>query len=225
MGQKLTQMQEKFCLNIFQGMSQREAYLKAGYSANMALSVIDVKASELAHNGKVVVRIQELRQKAEDASIADVKERKQILTEIARANMANFVEVGQDGAWFNIDETNLNNRAIQSVQSKTVLGKEGADDAVFIRVNLHDPTKAIDLLNKMDKVYSEASVFNINQNIQNVEARIANFNAEAVAKAILEAAKLGLVPAVFGGNGHGEDTDVLSPSTDIQATAVPESED
>jgi phage terminase small subunit len=165
---RLTQKQETFCLNVFQGMSQREAYLKAGYSANMALSVIDVKASELANHGKVSVRIQELRQKAEDATIADVKERKQILTEIARANMTNFVEVGQDGAWFNIDETNLNNRAIQSVQSKTVLGKDGADDAVFIRVSLHDPTKAIDLLNKMDKLYAEGVPVNIDNRQVNI---------------------------------------------------------
>ena len=58
-----------------------------------------------------------------------------------------------------------------------------------------------------------------------IGVRHVNFNADAVAKAILEAAKLGLVPAVFGGNGHGEDPDVLSSPTDIQTTTIPEPQD
>ena len=153
----LTQKQETFCVKYFQLGNATEAALIAGYSPKYCAT----NTPKLLNNTKVQIRIQELRQKVEDASVMDVLERKQILTEIARANMINFVEVGQDGAWFNIDSTNLNNRAIQSIQSKTVLGKEGADDAVFIRVNLHDPTKAIDLLNKMDKLYSDGALVNI----------------------------------------------------------------
>ena len=155
MRKRLTQKQTTFALNIFKGMSQREAWKEAGYSTRYPIAHIDRDASLLANSPKILQRLQELNKRTEDASVMDVLERKQVLTEIGRANMINFVEVGQDGAWFNIDETNLNSRALQSVQSKTVLGKDGADDAVFIRVNLHDPTKAIDLLNKMDKLYSD----------------------------------------------------------------------
>ena len=57
-----------------------------------------------------------------------------------------------------------------------------------------------------------------------VEAKFAVFDAKDVAGAIVEAIRLGLNPAVFGGNGHGEDASILPSSTDIQATAVPESE-
>ena len=153
----LTQKMETFCVKYFELGNAAEAARLANYSPRTA----DVIGRENLQKPAIQARIQELRQKVEDASVMDVLERKQILTEIARANMIDFVEVGQDGAWFNIDGTNLNNRAIQSIQSKTVLGKEGADDAVFIRVNLHDPTKAIDLLNKMDKLYSDGAQVNI----------------------------------------------------------------
>lgn len=153
----LTQKQETFCVNYFELGNATEAALIAGYSPKTVRFI----ASENLTKPNIQARIQELRQKVEDASVMDVLERKQVLTEIARANMIDYVEVGQDGAWFNIDKTNLNNRAIQSIHSKTVLGKDGADDAVFIRVNLHDPTKAIDLLNKMDKLYSDGAQVNI----------------------------------------------------------------
>jgi len=161
MAKRLTQKQETFTLNIFQGMTQREAWKQAGYSTNYPIAHIDRDASLLANSPKILQRFEELREKSESAAVMNVQERKEVLTEIGRANMINFVEVGQDGAWFSIDKTNLNNRALQSVQSKTVIGKDGASDAVFIRVNLHDPTKAIDLLNKMDKIYSEGSVVNV----------------------------------------------------------------
>lgn len=163
MKDKLTQKQENFCLNVFQGMSQREAYIQS-YKPNYAITTIDANASRLASNEKVLKRLSELREKAQNSKIASVIERKEILSEIARANMTNFVEVGQDGAWFNIDNTNLNSRAIQSVQSKTILGKDGADDAVFIRVNLHNPIDAIKELNKMDGVYAENTTVVNNDN-------------------------------------------------------------
>ena len=163
MKDKLTQKQENFCLNILQGMSQREAYIQS-YKPAYAITTIDANASRLASNEKVLKRLSELREKAQNNKIASVIERKEILSEIARASMTNFVEVGQDGAWFNIDNTNLNNRAISSVQSKTVVGKDGADDAVFIRVNLRDPIEAIKELNKMDGVYAENTTVVNNDN-------------------------------------------------------------
>jgi len=154
---RLTQKQETFCVKYFELGNATEAAIIAGYKPKTA----EVIASQNLRRVKIQERINELREEVKSAAIMSVEERMKVLTEIARASMIDFVEVGQDGAWFNIDKTNLNNRAIQSVQSKTVLGKDGADDAVFIRVNLHDPTKAIDLLNKMDKIYSEGTQVNI----------------------------------------------------------------
>ena len=80
----LTQKQETFCLNLFKGMSQREAYLHAGYSSNQSSDTIDRHACVLANSDKVVARREELDKKAEDKSVATVLERKQKLTEIIR---------------------------------------------------------------------------------------------------------------------------------------------
>ena len=99
---KLTQKQEMFCLFIFQGLSQRAAWEKAGYSTKYAPEIVDQNASRLANSTKVQARLIELRQKTEDASVMGVQERMQRLTEIARARLTDFMEMGQDGTWVNI---------------------------------------------------------------------------------------------------------------------------
>jgi len=151
----LTKKQDDFARYIFEGKTQREAWIKAGYSSKYPLAMVDSQACRLANKDKIKARVAEFNQMTVDASVATVLERKQILTELARGKLSDFVTVGADGAWFDIDGEKLNSRAIAGATSKTVLGKDGADDAVLIRVHLHDPTKAIDLLNKMDKLYSE----------------------------------------------------------------------
>ena len=90
------------------------------------------------------------------------------------------------------------------------------------KVKLHSPTQAIDLLNKMDKLYADGSIVNVNVN--HLEAKVVQFDAKEVARAILEAERLGLTPGILGGNGHSEDASLLSSSADLQATAIPESE-
>ncbi|MFC1972444.1 terminase small subunit, partial [Chloroflexota bacterium] len=51
-GDRLTPKQERFCLNLLKGMSQREAYIQAGYSGNQARDTIDNHAYQLAHRGE-----------------------------------------------------------------------------------------------------------------------------------------------------------------------------
>ncbi len=218
MERKLSQKQEKFCRKLFEGMTQRQAYVEAGYSSKMALATLDADASRLANSAKVLIRVEELRKKAEEASIMNVIERKQRLTEIARAKLTDFMELGQDGSWVNIGKETPNSGAIQEIHSRTEYDDNGAHPTVHTSVKLHDPTRAIDLLNKMDKLYGETTV-----NIDNrkVEAKVAIFDAREVARAILEAERLGLTPGVLGGNGHREDASVLPPPADIQATPVP----
>jgi len=84
MNRRLTQKQENFCLNLFKGMSQREAYIMAGYSPRQSPATIDRHAYELANTDKVLARWGELNKKAMDATMADVVERKQLLAKIAR---------------------------------------------------------------------------------------------------------------------------------------------
>ena len=58
---KLTAKQETFVQNVVSGMSQRKAYISAGYStANKTDNYLDVEASKLFNNPKVCLRYNEL---------------------------------------------------------------------------------------------------------------------------------------------------------------------
>ncbi len=216
---KLTQKQERFARNLFEGMYQRQAYVESGYSSKMALSTIDCNASVLAKNPKVLARIEELRKRAEDASVMTVLERKQRLTEISRARLTDFMELGQDGSWVNIGKETPQGAATQEIHSRTEYDENGAKPTVHTSIKLHDSMKAIDILNKMDKLYAEGGTINVDN--RKVEAKFAIIDPREVARAILEAEQLGLTPGLLGGNGHREDASVLPAPTDVQATPIP----
>ena len=171
MESKLTQKQERFTLLLFEGLSQREAWIKAGYSYKYALAIIDSNACQLSKTSKVQIRLAELRQKVEDASVMDVRERQQRLTEIARAKLTDFMELGLDGSWVNLGQETPHGGAIQEIHSTTKYDENGANPTVHTSVKLHDPMKAIDLLNRMDKIYSDSSVFVDNRKIEIYDAK------------------------------------------------------
>lgn len=149
----LTQRQETFCLKYFELGNASEASRLALYSPKTA----GVIGRENLQKPQIIARLQELRQKAEDASVMNVLERKQRLTEIGRAKLTDFMELGQDGSWVNIGEETPQGGAIQEIHSRTEYDEEGSKPTVHTSVKLHDPMKAIDLLNKMDKIYSDVT--------------------------------------------------------------------
>ncbi len=112
---KLTGKQERFCLNVFSGMRQHEAYLKAGYSANQLPAVIDVNATRLIRNPNCVLRLAELQSKAKSAKIMTVTERKERLTEIAQARLTDY----QTSDGITVDKASLNTGAIESLEVST----------------------------------------------------------------------------------------------------------
>ena len=66
---KLTPKQEKFVLGLIEGKSQRKAYIDAGYSTKgKSESYIDMQASTVAKNNKVLIRYEELRQEVAEQS-------------------------------------------------------------------------------------------------------------------------------------------------------------
>ena len=83
----LTQKQENFALNIYKGMTQREAWTQAGYSTNYAPELVDVHACNLAALDKVKLRLEELRQPTANAAIATVEERRERLSVFVRENI------------------------------------------------------------------------------------------------------------------------------------------
>ncbi|PTG39172.1 terminase [Staphylococcus chromogenes] len=66
---KLTHKQEQFVLGLIEGKSQRKAYIDAGYSTkNKSEAYIDMQASRMAKNDKVMSRYEELRQEVAEKS-------------------------------------------------------------------------------------------------------------------------------------------------------------
>lgn len=161
---KLTQRQETFCVKYFELGNATEAALIAGYSSKTVRHIASINLTKV----NIRARLQELRQKVEDASVATVIERKQILTELARGNLIDYQEVGADGGYLSIGRDSPNTRAISEITSRTEYDKDGVNAALITKVKLHSPSQAIDLLNKMDKLYTDGSTVNVNTHSINI---------------------------------------------------------
>jgi len=155
--ERLTQKQETFCLKYFELGNASEAARIAKYSPRTAAVI----GAENLLKPKIIERLQQLQRRVEDATVATVFERKQILTEIARGNLLDYQEVGADGAYISVGKESPNTRAVAELTSRTEYNDEGTDAAVITKVKLHNPVQAIDLLNKMDKIYAEGTNVNV----------------------------------------------------------------
>lgn len=145
------QAHEQFAQLIFKGASQTDAY-KTVFPGSCKWKVTAVygKASELA--GKVAGRIEWLRARSADAAICSVVERKRILSEIARGNVADYAVAGKDGVWINYGPESKNPRAVSMIKSRTT-----EDGGVITELKVRDPESAIDVLNKMDGIYKDGA--------------------------------------------------------------------
>ena len=76
--------QEIFCEEFVKSGNAAEAYKLAGYKVSSAKSAAN-SASRLLENVGICSRIAELREKAADAQILDAKQRRIILSDIAKA--------------------------------------------------------------------------------------------------------------------------------------------
>lgn len=88
--QKLTAQQEKFAQAIaLENMNQADAYRSAYNTANMGDDTVYVKASNLASQDKIAVRIAELRQQAMTPKVMSAQKRREKLTELANSDDPN----------------------------------------------------------------------------------------------------------------------------------------
>ena len=149
----LTQKQETFCIKYFELGNTSEAARLAGYSAHTAA----VTGRKNLLKPAIQERIQELRQVAEDAMIMGVVERKRRLSEIARANIPDYI--AEDGIKVSKESPNVG--AVSEITTKTKLFRKTGEPVVITNLKLHNPISAISELNKMEKVYETA--VNINQ--------------------------------------------------------------
>ena len=182
MARRLTQKQETFCLNLFQGMSQRDAYIEAGYSPKQSPATLDRHACELAKTDKILARWEELRQAAENASVASVLEREQILSEIIRTNHTGIMEISEDGRSMAIKPEALESPAVSYVRTEQI-----AYDKMPVRVTrvgLIDKVRAVAELNKMQKLYSDGATVNVDN--RKIEIHVYSEKAKELTEKIID---------------------------------------
>lgn len=141
--ERLTDKQEKFVLNLINGMSQREAYKNSYDAENMKDETIDSKASELFKKGTIRERYEELKQKRENAYIMTAIERMKLLTDIANGDMK---------------------------ERDKVVTPSGQVVDVEKDSNLSTRMKALDMLNKMEGNYVQKIQADVNADVDiNIE--------------------------------------------------------
>lgn len=163
----LTQKQETFCLKYFELGNASKAALIAGYSPRYAAT----HTTRWLNMANIQERLRGLRQVAEDESVATVIERKQVLTEIVRARQTDFMTCSADGVWMHdIGKESLNKASLKKIRTTTMpFGSKGSDLKIILtEVELSNPMTAIDLLNKMDKIYTPDGAVNIDNRTLNI---------------------------------------------------------
>jgi len=141
---------EVFAQAIFKGSTITDAAIEAGYSEKTA----HAQGSRLLKNVKVSERVKELQNRVENKNIASVTERKEILTELARGNLTDYLEMLPDGATtLTFEKDSPNPRAVLEVTEQMVV----SDETVEVRkkkIKMHNPIAAIHELNKMEGQHS-----------------------------------------------------------------------
>ena len=173
----LTQKQENFAQNLFQGMSQRQAYIKAGYSSNQLPATLDRHAKDLADNDKILTRLEELNNVTLTPLVMSVQERKEKLSKIARAEITDFVD--DEG---NVDLTGDNNAALAEITiTEWQVGKDKRAESRSKKIKLINPISAIHELNDMENIGKKPEQYNDNRQ---VNFYITNQETEALVKKV-----------------------------------------
>jgi hypothetical protein len=91
------------------------------------------------------------------SAIADANERREILSEILRADLTDFTGANGD---VELTKDTPNRRAASALSVTRRVNRDG-EEVVTRRLKLHDKLQAADILNKMDRLYTpEQQTFN-----------------------------------------------------------------
>ena len=135
----LNPRQETFCLKYTELGEVTAAMIAAGYSPKWS----KYNSTRQLNKPLIQARIKELRQRTEDETVMGVLERKRRLSEIARAKLTDFMELGADGSWVNLGPETKNSAAIQEIHSRTEYDDNGAKATIHTNVKLYDQIRAI----------------------------------------------------------------------------------
>ena len=159
---KLTDKQERFVQELIRGKSQREAYRTAyPKSVKWKNEVVDVKASELLKNSKVLVRYNEIHDRlikeAEDECIVDAKEVLRELKRIGFADIKDFLSFRTEKQIAGMDEETGNpvfdyGQVIEMMNSAEVDGRVIQEVSInskgVFTFKLYDKMSALEKLGK-----------------------------------------------------------------------------
>jgi hypothetical protein len=145
----LTAKQEKFCQNIaLHHMTQHDAYINSYDAQNMLPATIDENASRMANSSKIKARLLELYNMTATPAVLSAQEKRQILADIARANLTDFIdENGQ------VRLNSKSSRALKEYYIKTRVDKFG-NPIKTSSVKIIDAIQAIAEDNKMAGHYA-----------------------------------------------------------------------
>lgn len=149
--------QKNFCLDIVNDVKQGQAYLNHYHCKSMAVAA--VQANRLLQKPYIQAELARLRKKTEDDTVMGILERKQKLSEIARGTIPDFTDEAQGTIKVKKGMTNVG--AVSEITTRTKFYKRDGEPVVITNLKLHNPVQAMDLLNKMDKVYGDATTVNI----------------------------------------------------------------
>jgi phage terminase small subunit len=176
---------ERFCQMIMAGESKKNAAILAGFTPKSA----SVQAWKLYKLPEVVSRITELEKRYShklQKQIMSVTERKERLSEFAKANLVDFLDENGDPE---LDESIKGHGAVAeyNVKTRTITVGDNPIKEVTKTIKLRDPIASIDLLNKMDKLYSEGSQVNIDN--RKIEITVVSEKAKELTEAIMQGAR------------------------------------
>ncbi len=162
---KLNTRQHQVVLYVYTGMSQTEAYEKV-YGPNPNSRFL---ASQLLNTPHVKDYLEALNRRKEELiianevnSVASPIERKQVLTELLRAKLVDFID--EDGRVKTLS-TDIPHHAALSEYSVTSIGHDDGEQVTKRSLKLRDPIAAISELNKMEHIY-ETDTKNIYNDIK-----------------------------------------------------------
>ena len=138
---KLNAKQHKFVLNLLLGMSQTEAYIQAGYAPKGARH----NASRLITKDNILTAYRQLQEKATSEAVLAVIEKKERLSQIARACLVDFIEDGQPVLRKDVP----NNAAVKEFYHQTRYDRKG-NPITTTAIKLNDPIEAIRELNRIE---------------------------------------------------------------------------
>ena len=147
----LTAKQEIFCIKYFETRNATQSALFAKYSPKTAYII----GHENLRKPKIISRLNELKAQAKEitpaGAIASVEERKEILSEISRGRLADFIT--------GVTPEKLKSAALRELKVTELVNKDFSRK--ITTVQLHNPIAAIAELNKMDGVYREGVTVNV----------------------------------------------------------------